>query len=85
MDALYYGQGIGGVIFDSQNARDADGNTLLAVVAGGVSTLALVRVVLKWGVDINAVNCRFVNSIVALRPARTRGVAADDWRLGEGM
>lgn len=58
VDALYYGQGLGGVIFDSQNRRDAEGNTLLAAVADGTSPLSLVRAILKWGVDINAVNCR---------------------------
>lgn len=58
VDALYYGQGLGGIIFDAQNGRDSEGNSLLAVVAGGASTVPLVRVVLKWGADINAVNCR---------------------------
>lgn len=60
MDALFYGQGLGGVIFDSRNGKDAEGNTLLAAVAGGTSPLSLVRAILKWGVDVNAVNCRCV-------------------------
>lgn len=60
LDALYYGQGIGGVIFDSQNGRDVEGNSLLSAVCSGTSSLALVRVVLKWGVDINAVNNKCV-------------------------
>ena len=58
MDALYYGQGVGGVIFDCRNTKDAQGNSLLATVAGGVGPLSLVRVVLKWSADINAVNNR---------------------------
>lgn len=58
VDALYYGQGLGGVIFDCANSKDRDGNSLLTKVAGGVSPLSLVRVVLKWGADINAVNSR---------------------------
>ncbi|CAM9561886.1 unnamed protein product, partial [Sphacelaria rigidula] len=58
VDALYYGQGLGGVIFDSQNGRDPEGNSLLSAVAGGTSTVSLVRAILKWGVDINAINCR---------------------------
>ena len=58
MDALYYGQGLGGVIFDCLNTKDEQGNSLLAKVAGGVGPLSLVRVVLKWGADINAVNNR---------------------------
>lgn len=58
VDALYYGQGLGGVIFDCLNNKDPDGNSLLAKVTGGVSPLSLVKVVLKWGADINAVNVR---------------------------
>lgn len=58
VDALYYGQGLGGVIFDCLNTRDAEGNSLLAAVAGGVGPVSLVRVVLKWGADINSVNQR---------------------------
>lgn len=58
MDALYYGQGLGGVIFDCLNNKDAEGNSLLAAVAGGSGAVSLVRVVLKWGADINAVNQR---------------------------
>lgn len=60
MDALYYGQGLGGVIFDCLNTRDAEGNSLLAAVAGGAGPVSLVRVVLKWGADINSVNQRLV-------------------------
>eukprot|EP00903_Cladosiphon_okamuranus_P012766 g11934.t1 len=58
VDALYYGQGLGGVIFDCLNARDAEGNSLLAAVAGGAGLVSLVRVVLKWGADVNSVNHR---------------------------
>ena len=59
MDALYYGQGLGGVIFDCLNNRDAEGNSLLAAVTGGVCPISLVRVVLKWGADVNSVNKRY--------------------------
>ncbi len=58
VDALYYGQGLGGVIFDCLNNRDAEGNSLLAAVTGGVCPISLVRVVLKWGADVNSVNQR---------------------------
>lgn len=46
------------MIFDAKNGRDPGGNSLLAAVVAGACTLSLVRVVLKWGVDINAVNDR---------------------------
>lgn len=62
MDALCYGQGLGGVIFDCLNRKDEQGNSLLAKVTGGVCSLSLVRMVLKWGADINAVNNRCVLS-----------------------
>ncbi|CAM9488020.1 unnamed protein product [Ectocarpus sp. 4 AP-2014] len=58
VDALYYGQGLGGVIFDCLNTKDPEGNSLLAKVASGVGPIALIRVVLKWGADVNAVNIR---------------------------
>lgn len=58
VDALYYGQGLGGIIFDCLNTKDEQGDSLLAKVAGGVGPLSLVRVVLKWGADINSVNNR---------------------------
>ncbi|CAM9640707.1 unnamed protein product, partial [Ectocarpus sp. 12 AP-2014] len=58
VDALYYGQGLGGVIFDCLNTKDPEGNSLLATVAGGVGPIALIRVVLKWGADVNSVNIR---------------------------
>ncbi|CAN0143410.1 unnamed protein product [Scytosiphon promiscuus] len=58
VDALYYGQGLGGVIFDCLNNRDAEGNSLLAKVAGGAGPVSLVRVVLKWGADVNSANNR---------------------------
>ncbi|CAM9626482.1 unnamed protein product [Ectocarpus sp. 6 AP-2014] len=58
VDALYYGQGLGGVIFDCLNTKDPEGNSLLAKVASGVGPIALIRVVLKWGADVNSVNIR---------------------------
>lgn len=58
VDALYYGQGLGGVIFDCLNTKDPEGNSLLAKVASGVGPISLIRVVLKWGADVNSVNIR---------------------------
>ena len=46
------------MIFDCLNTRDAEGNSLLAAVAGGTGPVSLVRVVLKWGADVNSVNQR---------------------------
>lgn len=66
MDALYYGQELGRAIHSGMN-KDTEGNSLLARVAGGEGPLSLVRVVLKWGDDINAVNNRrVVQSTLAL-------------------
>ncbi|CAM9497842.1 unnamed protein product, partial [Discosporangium mesarthrocarpum] len=56
IDALYYGQGIGGGVFDHAQ-RDTEGNSLLTVLAKG-GWLPLVRTYLKKGMDINAVNLR---------------------------
>ncbi|CAM9567205.1 unnamed protein product, partial [Choristocarpus tenellus] len=87
-DALYYGQGIGGGIFD-HSQRDGEGNSLLAITAIAGS-LHLVRTYLQKGMDINAVNHK---GETALHLAMSRRhlevvdflVTQPNLQLGEGL